>query len=261
MSQLPRANRRNLLKAGLLIVALAALALIFKALPMTRYMGFALQWAGGLGNWGPVVAAAIYVPACVLLIPGSALTLGIGFLFGVVPGMIAVSAGSTLGACCSFLIGRRLARGWTERKMAGNERFAAISVAVARQGFLIVLLTRLSPLFPFNVLNYAFGLTSISFWRYALASWLGMLPGGLLYVYLGAGARSLAEVTAGNVEGGMAGRAFFWFGLLATLGVTMVVTRLARRALQSCVDTEPEVQAILDTEPEVQAILDQEDSR
>ena len=194
-----------------------------------------LEWTQGLGIWGPVFVAAFYIVACVLFIPGSILTLGAGFLFKIVVGSITVSIGSTLGACAAFLVGRTVARKWIASKVAKNEKFSAIEEAVAQQGFKIVLLTRLSPVFPFFLLNYAFGLTKISFWKYALASWIGMIPGTIMYVYFGAGLRSLADVAAGNVEKSTAGTIFFWLGMGVTLIVTLFVTGVARKALKQAV--------------------------
>ena len=204
-------------------------------LPVKDWLIRGLEWTQELGVWGPVFVIAFYIMACVLLLPGSILTLGAGFIFKVVRGSITVSIGSTLGACAAFLVGRTVARKWIVGKVAKNEKFAAIDEAVAQQGFKIVLLTRLSPVFPFNMLNYAFGLTKISFWKYALASWVGMMPGTIMYVYFGAGLRSLADVAAGNVEQGTAGRVFFWLGLAATVIVTVFVTRVARNALRHAV--------------------------
>jgi uncharacterized membrane protein YdjX (TVP38/TMEM64 family) len=108
---------------------------------------------------------------------------------------------------------------------------------VGREGFKIVLLLRLSPVFPFNFLNYALGLTRVSFGHYALASLIGMIPAGLMYVYFGSAARSLADVAAGNVEQSLASRLFFWFGLAATVAVAVFVTRLARKTLQESEDS------------------------
>jgi uncharacterized membrane protein YdjX (TVP38/TMEM64 family) len=119
--------------------------------------------------------------------------------------------------------------------MATNERFDAVDRAIGEQGFKLVLLMRLSPVFPYNVLNYALGLTKITFPRYALGSWLGMIPGTLLYVYFGAGVRSLAEVAAqaeGDGETTTAQRVFFWAGLAAAIIVAVLVTRIARNALR-----------------------------
>ncbi len=202
-------------------------------LPVRDWLIAGLEWTRGLGIWGPVFVVGFYAVAAVLFLPGSVLTLGIGFLFKLVKGTIIVSIGSMLGACAAFWVGRTIARGWVAGKVARNGKFAAIDEAVAQQGFKIVLLTRLSPIFPFNLLNYAFGLTKISFWKYALASWIGMIPGTLMYVYFGAGLRSLADVAAGEVGAGSGVSAgFFWFGLAVTIVVTVFVTRLARNTLK-----------------------------
>jgi uncharacterized membrane protein YdjX (TVP38/TMEM64 family) len=213
------------------LVAVAVVAgMIF--LPVRQYLVSALTWTQGLGAWGPLFVALFYVVACVFLLPGSVLTLGAGFLFGVPVGLLSAWIGATVGSCVAFLVGRTLARDWIARKVSGNPRFTAVDEAVAREGFKIVLLLRLSPIFPFNFLNYALGLTKVSFGSYALASLIGMLPGGLMYAYFGSAARSLADVATGTVEGGRAGQAFFWVGLLATIAVAVFVTRLARRSLR-----------------------------
>jgi uncharacterized membrane protein YdjX (TVP38/TMEM64 family) len=213
----------------IIIIAIIAAGVL---LPIKDWLVNMLQWTQGLGVWGPIFVAAFYIVACILFLPGSILTLGAGFLFKVLVGTITVSIGSTLGACAAFIVGRTVARQWISQKIGTNEKFLAIDNAVGKQGFKIVLLTRLSPVFPFNLLNYAFSLTKVSFWQYALASWLGMLPGTVMYVYFGAGLRSLTDVAAGNVETGVAGRIFFWFGMAATIIVTIFVTRVARKALK-----------------------------
>jgi uncharacterized membrane protein YdjX (TVP38/TMEM64 family) len=229
-----RSARRGLLVLGVLLVVVG-LAVAAKLLPVKEYLAAVLAWADGLGVWGPIVVAAFYVLACVFLLPGSVLTLGAGFVFRVVVGTITVSIGSTLGACAAFMVGRTVARRWVEKRVAGNPKFAAIDEAVGREGFKIVLLTRLSPVFPFNLLNYGFGLTGVSFWSYALASWIGMLPGTVMYVYLGATLNELAAAAAGTVEGGTAQRIFFWVGLAIAIGVAVLVTRIARKALHEAV--------------------------
>ena len=221
------------LAGALGLVAAIAASLIF--LPAGEYLVRFLEWVQGVGPWGPVFVIGLYIVACLLFIPGSLLTLGAGFLFGVVWGTITVSIGSTLGATAAFLVGRTLARGWIEQKVVDNSKFRAIDRAVGTQGFKIVLLTRLSPLFPFNLLNFAFGLTGVSLPRYVLASWIGMLPGTLMYVYLGSAAKSLADLAAGKVEGGWEQRVLFGVGLVVTVIVTIFVTRIARRALKEAV--------------------------
>src|SRR5262249_10857542 len=156
-----------------------------------------------------------------LLIPGSFLTLGGGATFGLWA-VAPISLGSTAAAGVVFLFSRYLARQWVEERI-GSRRFQALDRAVGEQGFKIVLLTRLSPVFPFNFLNYAYGLTQVRFRDYLLASWIGMLPGTFLYVYIG----SLgAEAVAGQKS--PAEWAFFGIGLALTIVVTALVTRLAR---------------------------------
>lgn len=190
-----------------------------------------LEWVQGIGPWGAVLFAAAYVPAAVLLVPGSLLTLGAGFVFGVVKGTVIVSLGSTAGAAAAFLVGRSIARGWVARQLAGRSKVAAIARAVETEGFKIVLLTRLSPVLPFNLLNYAFGVTAVPFRKYILASWIGMLPGTIMYVYLGSAAKSLAALLSGDQPRSTGQQVLFVVGFAATVAVTIIVTRTARRAL------------------------------
>ncbi len=220
------------IKLIIVCVAVIGIAAAVTLLPVKDWLVTALEWTQALGAWGPVFVAIFYILACVLFLPGSVLTLGAGFIFKLFVGTIVVSIASTLGACAAFLIGRTIGRKWISGKIATNEKFTAIDNAVAGQGFKIVLLVRLSPVFPFNLLNYAFGLTKVSLGKYALGSWIGMLPGTIMYVYFGASLRSLADVATGNVETGTAGRIFFWAGLAVTIAVTVFVTRLARKALK-----------------------------
>lgn len=144
----------------------------------------ALDWVGQLGPWGAVIFIALYVVATVLFIPVSVLTLGAGAVFGVVWGSIYVSIASTLGATASLLVERYLAREAIARKIEGNVRFAAIDKAVANEGWKIVGLTRLSTVFLFTLLNYAFGLTRVKRGHCVLASWFGMMSGMVMHVYL-----------------------------------------------------------------------------
>ncbi len=224
----PRAARAKLALAalgGLLLVVVAA------TLDVQALLRQALEWVADRGSAGVAAFMLLYVLACVLFIPGSLLTLGAGALFGVVKGSLIISVASTAGATCAFLVGRYLARDWVARRLRGSPRFAAIDEAVAREGWKIVGLTRLSPVFPFNLLNYAFGLTKVSLGDYFFASWIGMLPGTVMYVYLGSLAGSLA--TLGTPQGARtpAQWALYLVGLLATVAVTVYITRIARAAL------------------------------
>jgi uncharacterized membrane protein YdjX (TVP38/TMEM64 family) len=194
-----------------------------------------LEWVQSIGPWGAVVFAAAYIPAAVFFVPGSLLTLGAGFVFGLAKGTVVVSLGSTAGAAAAFIVARNLAHDWVGRRIEGRPNLAAIGRAVETEGFKIVLLTRLSPALPFNLLNYAFGLTAVSFRTYVLASWIGMLPGTIMYVYLGSAAKSVATLLSGETPRSAGQQALFALGLAATVAVTIVVTRAARRALNEVV--------------------------
>lgn len=215
---------------------MAAVVLVsgLKYLHAQALMKGALEWVAGLGAWGPVIFIAIYILAAVLFFPCSLLTLGAGFIFGVVRGSVIVSIGATLGATCAFIVGRHMARGWVEGKVRGNPRFASIDDAVGREGWKIVGLTRLSPVFPFVLLNYAYGLTRVSLRDYFLASWIGMLPGTVMYVYIGSLAGDLAA--AGGRARSPAEWALYVVGLAATVAVTIYVARLARAAIKKKTD-------------------------
>lgn len=219
----PGSRWRWLLYLAMIIVVLVSI----RYFHVQDFLKQALDRVGHLGWWGVIVFIAIYILATVLFVPGSVLTLGAGAVFGVVWGSIYVSIASTLGATCAFLVGRYLARDAIARKIDGNERFAAIDRAVANEGWKIVGLTRLSPVFPFTLLNYAFGLTRVKLGHYMVASWIGMMPGTVMYVYLG----SLAKAASGERTRTTGEWVLYGVGLLATIVVTIFVTRIARKAL------------------------------
>ena len=189
------------------------------------------DWVAGLGAVAPIAFAVLYIAATVLFVPGSLLTLAAGALFGVVKGTAIVIVAASLGACAAFLIARYAARERIARLTERDKRFAAIDRAVGNSGFKIVALLRLSPVFPFNLLNYALGLTSVRFRDYALAC-VAMLPGTLLYVYYGRLIGDVAALAAGErAERGWSYYLLLGAGLLATIAVTAILTRIARREL------------------------------
>lgn len=208
-------------------IAVILIVLAVKYFHVQDLLKVALDWIGKLGPWGPVIFIGLYVVATVLFIPGSVLTLGAGAIFGVALGSICVSISATLGATAAFLVGRYLARDAIARKIEKNKKFAAIDRAVADEGWKIVLLTRLSPVFPFTLLNYAFGLTRVKLSHYVLASWIGMMPGTVMFVYVG----SLVNVGAQHRHLTTGELVLYAVGFLATAVVTVFVTRLARKAL------------------------------
>ena len=195
----------------------------------------ALPWIQNLGIAGPIAFMLVYIIATVAFLPGSVLTLAGGAIFGLFQGSLYVFIGSTLGATLAFLVGRYVARGWISKKIEGNEKFAAIDKAVGKEGLKIVFLTRLSPIFPFNLLNYGMGVTGVNLRDYVLAS-VGMIPGTVMYVYFG----SLGNInTICNGGGADANPIAQWairiIGLIATVAVTLYVTKIARKALDESI--------------------------
>ncbi|HEX8701197.1 MAG TPA: TVP38/TMEM64 family protein [Myxococcaceae bacterium] len=216
------------------VLGAAAVVAALVLLPVNQWLLSLIERIQGMGALGAAVFVVAYVAATVLLLPGSILTLGAGFAYGPVYGTLLVMLASNLGANAAFLLGRTVMRERISRRIAGDARFSAVDAAVGAQGFRVVLLLRLSPLFPFNLLNYALGLTRVRQRDYALASLLGMFPGTLLYVYLGSLVTSVTQLTSGQrPDSGPWGRVLFWGGLVATVAVTVLITRIARRALDS----------------------------
>ena len=213
----------------LLVAAAVALLLLGRAVDAGTWLAAALGWIRGLGPVAPVVFLLLYVVACVFLLPGSVLTLGAGAVFGVSRGIVIVWISATLGATAAFLVGRYLVRGWVAAKIAANPKLQALDATVTREGRTIVLLMRLSPVVPFNLLNYVFGATRVSLRDYVLASAIGMLPGTAMYVYLGSVA---GELAAGSARARTPLEwAFYGVGLAATVAVTVYLTRVARASL------------------------------
>ncbi len=221
------------LRPKILLIAAAAIAVFYGAhrIGAGPWLTNALDWIAGLGALAPVAFIAIYIAVCVALLPGSILTIGAGVIFGVVRGSIYVSIAATLGATAAFLVGRYLARDWVSARLEGNAKFKAIDEAVGIEGWKIVALTRLSPVFPFNLLNYAYGLTRVTLRDYFLASWAGMIPGTILYVYIGSLSGDLARAAGGGARRTPIEWALTAVGFIATVAVVVYATRIGARAL------------------------------
>ena len=216
---------------------LAVAALVVLGRYAGQYVPRFASWVESLGVWAPVVFIAGYALATVAFVPGVLLTLAAGAIFGVLRGTLYVMIGATIGACAAFLIARYVARDAIEKRIRQNARFAAIDRAIGREGWKLVLLLRLSPIFPFNLLNYALGLTKVPFRDYAIAC-VGMIPGSVLYVYSGKVAGDVAAAVAGQARpAGTASYALIAVGLVATVIATVLITRTARRALEARVET------------------------
>ncbi|CAN5517054.1 hypothetical protein BH11MYX1_BH11MYX1_58230 [soil metagenome] len=214
-------------KAAIGTAMVAVVVSVIAIVPAKQWAIAFVEWMRGQGAAAVVIFALAYVAAAVLLIPASVLTLGAGFVYGTVWGTILVVPASVAAALLAFEISRRLARAWVAARVQGNPRFAALDRAVGRSGFKITLLVRLSPIFPFGLLNYALGVTEIRFRDYAVASVLGMLPGTIAYVYLGSLVTSATELGSGG------GRSWvYWVGGALTLIASIAITAIARQALR-----------------------------
>lgn len=231
MPEIQKKKSNPWLKWVIIGVVVAAAIVLASMFDLQGLLIDALDWVRGLGPWGPVAFVVIYILAAILFLPGSILTLGAGFLFGLVRGTIVVNIGATLGATAAFLIGRYFARDWVAKQLENRPNFQAIDGAVAEEGWKIVGLLRLSPVFPFNLLNYGLGLTRVSLRDYFFPTWLGILPGTLSYVYLGTLAENLATLGTEERSRTPAEWAFLIVGFLATAAVTIYVTKIARQAL------------------------------
>ncbi|BCL37748.1 TVP38/TMEM64 family protein [Nostoc sp. MS1] len=233
----PRFNSKHkLLFIGFIITILIILTRQFNIQALFQTL---ILWVQSLGILGPIAYMIIYNLATLLFIPGSLLTLKGGCLFGVFWGSIYVLIAATVGATLAFLIGRYLSRDWVVQQIEKYPKFKAIDQAVAKEGWKIVLLTRLSPVFPFNLLNYAFGITQISLKDYLLGS-LGIVPGTIMYVYIGSLVGNLALTNTNHQPVTPETQMWQWImqglGLIATVGVTVYITKIAQKALSQSVE-------------------------
>src|SRR5205823_4118222 len=208
-----------------LLVSVIALFLAMRFLPVQQWLKSFDDWVGQMGVVGVFIFIGVYVLATVLLAPGSILTIGAGFAFGLWKGFLAVSVGATLGASLAFLVARFIARDKIDAIAKRNEKFKKIDNAIGKKGAKLIFLLRLSPLIPFNLSNYFYGLTGVKFWPYVLASWIGMIPGTFLYVYIGVAGKAAVITAAGGeaVKHGWQYWTLISFGLAATVVVTIRV--------------------------------------
>jgi uncharacterized membrane protein YdjX (TVP38/TMEM64 family) len=222
-----------------LLLIVIGLFLAMKFLPVQQWLRSFNDWVGQMGLAGIFIFIAVYAAATVLLAPGAILTIGAGFAFGLWKGFLAVSAGATLGAALAFLVARFIARDKIEAMARRNTKFQRIDNAISKQGAKLVFLLRLSPVIPFNLSNYFYGLTGVRFWPYVLASWIGMMPGTFLYVYIGTAGKAAVLAAGGEaVKQGWQYWTFMGIGLVATIVVTIWVTKIARDALKKTADVK-----------------------
>ncbi len=235
----PSQSRFHSQLKAILIVSLVAIAIAAaKHFHLQELLQTSLIQVKSLGFMASIAFIAIYNIATLLFVPGSILTIKGGCLFGIFWGTVYVLIAAILGATWAFLLGRYLSRDWVCRQIGKNPKFRAIDRAVGKEGWKIVLLTRLSPIFPFNLLNYAFGVTGVSLKDYLLGS-LGIIPGTVMYVYIGSLASDLATLDMSNRPTTTETQILQWviriIGLMATIAVTVYMTRLAKKALDQSI--------------------------
>lgn len=215
---------------SLVLLALAVI-LLFTAwflLPVNEWLKDFGSWIEALGIWGYVLFAGVYALASLVLAPGTPLTIAAGLVFGLSWGFVIVQIGATLGAALAFLAARYLAHEKIAEWLQRRPKLVAVNDAITEDGWKLVLLLRLSPLVPFNLQNYFFGVTEIRFWHFVWATFIGIIPGALLYLYLGAAGGALME---GEGKWGAPQWGLFGLGLLATLVLTVIVARKAKAKL------------------------------
>uniref|UniRef100_A0A803Q234 VTT domain-containing protein n=1 Tax=Cannabis sativa TaxID=3483 RepID=A0A803Q234_CANSA len=223
------------LRITVLLLLSAAVVFAFLTLPVEKYLKDFLVWVEqDLGAWGPLVLAVAYIPLTILAVPASVLTLGGGYLFGLPVGFLADSIGATLGAGAAFFLGRTIGKSYVVSKLKDYPQFSSVAIAIRRSGFKIVLLLRLVPLLPFNMLNYLLSVTPVPIGEYMLASWLGMMPITLALVYVGTTLKDLSDVTHGWSEFSKTRWAVIFLGFVVS--GKLLITTLSRHTLHSSLD-------------------------
>ena len=228
MNRLPRSLG---VRAMLLALLLAGLAALLWGLPLLDWLTAMLGWVQANPFAGAVLYLLVFILGCVCMVPGSIMVMTGGFLFGLVKGAALVSVAVLLGATAALLVARGIGRAWVRQRLQAYPKFAALDLALQSRGLLVVMLTRMSLLLPYNLLNLAYGLTSVRLRDYMLGTWLGMLPAVVLYVYLGSLVRNAGQLLRGEVETGRGGQVLLVLGLVAAVAVVVIVHRTASRLL------------------------------
>ncbi|MEA2571881.1 MAG: hypothetical protein QOI24_3882 [Acidobacteriota bacterium] len=214
-------------KIAIVLLAVAGLIVLFRVLPVNLWMKQFQLYVQGLGAAGYVLYVLAYIVCCVFFIPAIALTLGAGAIYGFALGSVIVIIGGTLGATAAFLLARTIFRKKVEAMTAGNAKFRALDRAIAKEGAKIVFLIRLAPIFPFTWVNYAFGLTGISTLRYVVATFFGIIPVTLAFVWASAAATAAATGSASTLK-----TTINVVGVIVAIAVTTWVARIATQAIK-----------------------------
>ena len=218
-------------RTGLTVVFIVLVVSLYY-LPLANWVSALLEWGQQHPVAGPLAYVFFVVVATILFLPGSVAMMIGGFLFGFLPGFLYAVIAIPVGAQGAFEFGRWVAQPWARRKVADSRRMHAIEAALREEAFVIVVLTRLSLIIPFNLLNYAYGATSVRASTHLLATAIGMLPAVALYVYLGTLARDLGQILSGEAAPPELGYWIIGAGIAAIIIATWVIHRTATRALE-----------------------------
>jgi len=221
---------KNYWKWIVLFLIVAALIVASVLLPVKDWIRSFINWVQQLGPLGVVVFIVAYALATVLFLPGWIFTVGAGLIYGIVGGTLVALTGAVIGATLAFIVARYFVRKNIEDYAKKNPRFQAIDEAIGKNGWKIIGLLRLSPLIPFNLSNYFYGITAVSLKAYIAISAVGMIPGTLLYAYLGAIGK--AGIAGEKTQHSSAQYILLGVGLVATIAVTVLVSRIAKNALK-----------------------------
>ncbi|KAL7172324.1 hypothetical protein ACSBR2_031923 [Camellia fascicularis] len=247
----------SLFRFSLFLLLFASIAFAFISLPVEKILKDFLLWIKqDLGPWGPLVLAIAYIPLTVCAVPASVLTLGGGYLFGLPVGFFADSIGATLGATAAFLLGRTIGRSYVISKLKNYPKFHAVAIAIQRSGFKIVLLLRLVPLLPFNMMNYLLSVTPVRLGEYMLASWVGMMPITFALVYVGTTLKDLSDVTHGWAEVSTTRWVLIAAGFMISVILMVYITKVAKASLDKALAENSDIEGIFGSQPRLPIVAE-----
>jgi len=223
---------KNIFSISAILLVLGVIVYILISCPVAEILLECVAWIDNMGAWGVLLFMVVFSIGVILFLPASVMSLGAGFAYGIVLGSVLVTIAGTIGAIVAFLLSRYIARDWVTKIIARDKRFQRVDKAIETNGFKFVLLTRLSPIVPYVLQNYTYGLTAVSLKDYCKASILGMLPGTFLYVYLGSMITEASEIASSDFLTTPEHIAFYAIGFAATVAITIALAKIAKKAMQ-----------------------------
>ncbi|HMA94160.1 MAG TPA: VTT domain-containing protein [Polyangiaceae bacterium] len=227
-----------------MLAVLVGLLLLGRIVPIGAWLAALSTYLRHAGVWGAILFASFYLAGAFLFVPAAMLTSVAGYTFGVVWGTLIGIPGTAVSAFAVFWLSRTLLRGTIEHWLKNDARFLVVDHLIARFGARAIVLLRFSPVSPFSILNYAFGLTGIPKSHYLVATTLGTIPGSLFYAQLGAAAPQLGSIVEGKLpDGGYLQTVTLLLGLVLTAAVAIWLSVMAKRALAAAACAEQAVPA------------------